>query len=147
LIVKGKDIPLRVDIRASLDITMPQDERQSVQTATQATSGDRPLMSLRAARERFLNIGQSDDMTKETWEEKLSEIQLQMQFQQQMQALQGQGQPQPGQTQTPMPQQGQPTDSVPPELLQQMQQQGAQPGLPLTEPMQPQGQPPEGMPV
>ena len=154
LVLKGKDIPDRVDIRANLDISLPQDERLSVQTAQQATAGDNPLMPMRMARERYLNIGQSDDATKEIWAEKLAQVQLQMAFQQQMQALQAQqgqqgqsGQPQPGQ----QPPQGQPgQQGIPPEVLAQMQQQAqaqqggpqaAGNGLPLSEPVNPQGQP------
>lgn len=130
----GTDIPERFNLEAKLDISMPQDDRQMVAVAMQATQGDNPLVSKREARERWLKIGQSDDMDREILEEQytmaMAQLQLQAKVQQYMQQMQPQ-QPAP-QPQMQMPARG--PQQMPPDLAAQMQGQlqstGAEPGLP-----------------
>lgn len=102
-------------------------------TAKTLTDGEDPMVSKAWARDKILNIGQSDEMTKEVWDEKtatlefMREYQLEMaRIQQEMEAMMQQkagqmqgggqapgGEMQPGQApqqpQQPSPQQPQPT--------------------------------------
>jgi hypothetical protein len=153
-----KDLPELFEIDAKLDITLPQDARQNVQTALEATNKENPLVSKRFAQENWLNIGQSDKMTEEIWTEafadaqqqiKLQEMMMQAQMKQQQMAMQAQaGAPgQPGGAPGQAAPQGQPGQGIPPEM--QQQGQAAQPGLPMTEPQAPMGQEvtPAGQPL
>jgi hypothetical protein len=152
------DIPDQFNLEAKLDISMPQDDRQMVAVAMQATQGQKPLVSKRYARETWLKIGQSDDMDYEIAEENFLDqvglVKAQMQVQQLVAQLQQANQQQqqmpagapnvagPAEQAGPMP--GQP---MPPDLAQQMQgnlqSTGAEmglPGMPAGAPMEP-GQP------
>ncbi len=126
------DIPDKFNLTCNLEITMPQDKRQNVALAVQATQGESPLLSQRYALEEYLGVGTPDEMIKEIWQERFINAQLAARFQQMLQQLQMQTQAmmqpgQPGMTQPPMGQ-----EQIPPEMLQQLAQsnQGAQPGLP-----------------
>lgn len=155
----AKDIPDNLDLSAELDVTLPQDERAMVAVAAQATGGQRPLTSMRYARERFLNIGQSDEMDQEIVDEmmliQLVQARAQMKVQQEMAQLQQQqaqqmgaaGNAGPGGMQMggQMPAgPGGAGQQNPQDMLAQLQQTGAQPGLPGVPagmPMDPNAQP------
>jgi hypothetical protein len=83
----AKEIPETFEIFANLDISMPQDERQQVIMATQATFGEDPLVSKKYARERWMKIGQSDEMQEEIWGERFSNQEAQMAYTQQQMIL------------------------------------------------------------
>jgi hypothetical protein len=128
-----KDLPDDLDLVATLDINMPQDDRAMVAVAAQAVGGERPLMSLRAARERFLKIGQSDDMEQEIMDETYLKFINDMKLQQRAQEFMAQQQ----QQQQPLQPQGRPemmgqsgAQPSPQDMLAQLQQTGAQPGIP-----------------
>lgn len=142
-----------VELQATLDISMPQDERGNAQVAGQLVEGR--LLSRTSAMERFLNIGQPDDEINKMWSEQYDDMMAEQRLQQMIQKAQQQQQPQQGapqgmpqgmpqQGQMPMPQ-GRVSQTPPP------QYQGAQSGLPMTEPMPEQmqggqeGMPPEMM--
>jgi hypothetical protein len=152
--LKTSDIPSHLVIDCTMDIALPQDDRQNVMVAAQVTEAG--LASKRYARESYLQIEQSKEMEKEIWKERAEDLQLQMAFQQeqaqaqqqmQMQQAQMQAQMQQGMQQQQMQQQPQ-QQGMPPEMMQglppeQMAQeqgmpnpQSAQAGLPMTEPMQ-----------
>lgn len=156
--LKVADIPEQLNLEAKLDISLPQDDRQMVAVAAQATSGENPLVSNRYAREQWLKIGQSDDMDREIMEERYvamrNQLQIQAKAQRLMQLLQQEQQQGAGGAVPPgmvgpagaqMPPQG--PQQMPPDLAAQMQGQlqdtGAEPGLPgmmAGAPMEP-GQP------
>jgi hypothetical protein len=71
-----KDIPETFELNCELDIAMPQDERQNVTVAMQAAQGDNPLMSMRNARERWLQIEQPDEEQEEIWTEQMAQTQF-----------------------------------------------------------------------
>ncbi len=81
-----KTLPDNFVLEANLQISVPQDERENVAIAVQATSGDNPLVSLEYARKQWLNIGQSDVMQKDIWKEKrlslMNQLDLQAQAEQ-----------------------------------------------------------------
>lgn len=81
-------IPDDLAIEVQLEISLPQDQMQSVNLALAATGGETPLVSQRWAREEVLNVGASDEMTKEIWAEKYAQLQAMMYFQQQAQQAQ-----------------------------------------------------------
>lgn len=137
--IKTGDIPKNVMFEVKLDVDLPMDERQNVQTADQMVKSG--LASKRHVREKILNLEQSAMMEKEIAKEMVSAAMLQAETQkqiqqimakaqQEMQAGMQQGQP-AGQPQglpsnmAPQPQ------SMPPE----MQGQSAQAGLPMSAPM------------
>jgi hypothetical protein len=127
-----KDIPKHLDITATLKAELPQDKVQETNIALQASSGERPLVSQRFAREDILGLGQSDEMQREIW----SEMAAYTRFIEFMRNEMIRAYQQPG------PPGGQPGEQVPRQV-----QQGPQPGEPMT-PMQPMpsgmqpGQPP-----
>lgn len=154
--IAAKDIPDEFDIRASLEISLPQDDRLNVSIAAQAVQAK--LASRRYSRETYMKIGQSNDMDDEITEESFADIasqaelqkamlKVQMEIQQmqqemQMQAQQAQQQPPPGAV----------PHGIPPEAMMQggppMDGMQAQPGLPMDAPMEPEGSPfgPGGLP-
>jgi len=144
--LKAADIPDVFEIECQLEIDMPTDDRQNAQIAAQLTGGDNPLTSVRWAREKILKIGQSDDMEKEIFDEKMTLAKFQMELAKQQQQLQMQlqqqampQQPQGVQPQQPLP--GQPqqgaSQQMPPEIAD-MQGLGEQmPGQELQPPIQP----------
>lgn len=158
--ISPEDIPEDLVLNANLEISQPQDQRQNVAIATQATQGDNPLVSQRYALEELVGVEQPDEMIQEIMYEQFVRgkfqvamqtylQQAQMQAQQQQQAAMGGGMPgqmPPGaQQQGGLPpelmaqmqqqqQGGQPTaqqqGGLPPELMAQLSQTGAQPGVP-----------------
>jgi hypothetical protein len=145
--IKTAEIPDNIIIEATLDAKLPTDERQNAMMAIQLSSGDAPLLSQREAREDFLQVGQSDDMTKEILTEKVTMSLIQAKLAQFIQTRMpppgaqpgqpGQQPPQQGQPPEQMPPQGQPNPqdmaNLPPEVLAQMQGQAGA-GMPA-EPM------------
>ena len=153
----AKDIPEVFDLECSLEIDLPQDERQNAQIALELSGGEDPMVSKRWSVERYLGIGQYDDMLEEIWGEKYANLMFQQEFVRRVAELQAQMQPQQGQPQgLPQGQPPGPQQEIPPQMQGQMQgqqpppelmqQQGAQPGLPMTEPIPPAGAPPEELP-
>lgn len=142
--IKANDIPKEFDLQASLEITLPQDERLNAQVATQLVGAG--LISKQYAREVFLRIGQSDEMEEQIQEERYQDMYAQMDLQREAQRLQMQMQPgmqqgmqQPGQPGVPP---GGP--QVPPEMAQPGMQPGmpgVEEGLPMMEPAEPTGSP------
>ena len=132
LTIKPSDIPDGMVVEANLDIHMPQDTRTDGMVAGQLVKDG--LASKRWVRENILNIGQSMDMEKEIYEDKVFSAQVEMQLQAQMQQMQMQLQQQ---AQQPPQGQGQP---------QPPQMQGQPPDIPITPEMMAGGQGlPEGM--
>lgn len=70
-VITGKEIPKYFEIEAKLDIAMPQDLLNNVNAAVMATQGDRPLMTVAHAQEKFLQIGQPEEMQRAIWTENL----------------------------------------------------------------------------
>lgn len=138
-----------MELQATLDISMPQDERGNAQVAQQLT--DSRLISKQTAMERFLNIGQPDDEINKMWSEQYDDAMAEMRLQSMIQQAQAQGQPQQGAPQgQPMPPQGMPQGG-PVTQTPTPQYQAAQSGLPMTGPIPEQmqggqeGLPPEMM--
>lgn len=135
-------IPEDIELVANLDIEMPQDEFQQARIAMEVVKSG--LLSIERSRERYLNVGQSDQETKQIYKEKYvdflanlefqkkaqeAQMQQQMEQQQMMQQQQGMGQPgMPPQGMPPEQMQGQMQGQIPPEMMAQMQaQQGQMP--------------------
>lgn len=107
-------IPDDLEIECALEITLPQDDLQNANIANAVTQGDNPLASLAWARENILKIGQSTDMQREIWGEKVAAMFAEDYVTRMWQAIeqlrlattqagmQG-GPPQPGQAQGPPP--------------------------------------------
>jgi hypothetical protein len=70
----AKEIPENYELEAKLDIALPEDKLQQANIANMITEGEDPLVSKRYAREKVLNVGQSDDMTREIWTEQISNL-------------------------------------------------------------------------
>jgi len=141
--IKAAEIPDNIIIECDLDVSMPQDERQNATIASQLASGEDPITSKRYAREKVLNIGQSEEMEKEIAMEMFLKAELQMELQKMVRDLQMQYQQKEGQQQQMMMAQN--------AQAQQQQQPGqqqlaAQPGIPAGEPMMPQNEMPMGEP-
>jgi hypothetical protein len=146
------DIPSDLIIEATLEVDLPQDELSQANIANIITQTG--LTSKRWAREKILNIGQSEEMDKEIWDEQASEgmyqVTMQKLVQQQMmqeqmaqqQAMGGQGMPQGGMPPMP-PQGGEPMGPVSPGSAMQAQAgliPATRPGQKPVPPM-PNGQP------
>ena len=140
-----KQVPEDIELVATLEIEMPQDEFTQARTALQLVQAE--LVSKERARERYLNIGQSDTETRQIYKEKYVEFLAQLEFQKKQQEAQMQMQQQmqqgmqglpPGQGQIPgqmppgqmPPGQGQPTPEQMAQLQQMMAQQGQMQGNP-----------------
>ena len=132
--LNAKDIPEIFEIFANLDISMPQDERQQVIMATQATFGEDPLVSKKYARERWLKIGQSDEMQEEVWGERFGNQQANMTFMQQQMILAQQQQ----MVEQQMQMQAQQQAMMPQQGGQMPGQQPMMPGQPQMQPQMPQ---------
>lgn len=95
------EIPADIIIEANLEVDLPQDQMNQANIAHLVTQAG--LASRRWAREKILNIGQSDEMDKEIWDEEASTQEFQrilmtmMQQQQQMQMAQQQMPPEEAQ--------------------------------------------------
>jgi len=83
-----KTLPDDLELTCTLDVQLPQDERMMVHMAGEASSGSDPLVSRRYARERWLKIGQPDDMQEEIWREQLAGVKVMAKIQEEMQRLQ-----------------------------------------------------------
>ena len=114
---ESKDIPDDLIIEATLDVDLPQDEMSQANIAQLVTGSG--LTSKRWAREKILNIGQSDEMEKEIWNEQAAHTMygqtMQQIIQQQQMAQQQQMQQMMAQQQGGMPPQGAPPQGMPPE--------------------------------
>jgi hypothetical protein len=94
--IEVSEIPDDLLITAKLDIALPQDMMAQANIASMITQ--QGLASRRWARENILNIGQSDTMDKEMWNDTASEAlyqhtvqkMIQQEIMQQQQAMQGQ---------------------------------------------------------
>lgn len=134
--IKFSEIPDDIDVEVDLAIDQPQDERQNIQTAVMATQGENPLIPVSLAREKYLGLGQSEDVDEDIWTERFANAQAAIKLQQMIQMAQMANQPpQPMGPEQMMPpeQQG----AVPPE---QMGGMGAMPpteGLPMATPGEP----------
>ncbi len=120
--LKPSEIPEYVQIDAKLEVKLPQDKLQQANIAQMLTSGENPLVSNEWARSNVLQIGQSGDMDRQIWTERLANQMVQMvsqqelqkaQMAQQQQMMSGQpGQPSPNGMMAQPPSQGMP----PPEM-------------------------------
>ena len=159
--IKSSDIPEQFEIECSFEIAMPQDDRANIATASQATSGPTPLMDLGTAREKYLKLGQSDDIQQRIWSEKFADTQMQMRIQQMVQQQMQQQQMQQQQSMQPggqmpgaqpgmpagMPTGGMPQQGNPMTLPPLPGGNGTQPGLPMVGPGEPNGAQPEQLPA
>lgn len=141
-----KDIPENLELIATLDIEMPQDNMSDSRMAIELTKNN--LISKERARGRHLQIEQSDEEDKQIMKEMIREIMLQNYVQQAVTQMQQQ-QPQMPQQVAPMMdpaimQQMQQPPQQPPQGIDPLAQQAATEGMPMTEPLPPGGQPPEG---
>jgi hypothetical protein len=140
-----KTVPDDLELICTLDISMPQDERQQIQMANEATQGDNPLLSVSSARERFLKIGQPEDEDKRIWEERQAQARFMQELQRQQMAMEQEmmarqspqmGAQAPGGMMGPVPPQG----MMPPEMM-------GQPPMPGQMPPMPPGMAQEGLPL
>ena len=69
------DIPDHFEVTCKLDISLPQDNLNNANVAAMASGGDDPITSKRWVRENLLNIGQSEEMQGEIWDEQSSNVQ------------------------------------------------------------------------
>ncbi len=134
--VNFSEIPETYELTTTIDLDLPQDERQNVIMAVQATYGDDPLLSKSYARRKMLGIKQPDVIDDEIFREKMNQI-MAAQYLQQMQQKEMQ-QAQMQQQQQQMQQQMQPQGrmDLPDEIinsLRNMQQTGVA-GVPLAGP-------------
>jgi hypothetical protein len=119
-----REIPDNYELETKLDIALPEDKLQQANIANMITEGEDPLVSMRYAREKVLNVGQSDDMTREIWTEQISNLKARKFILEQMRMLQQMEQQvmNPQQGMPPMPEQGMPGPGMmgsggpPPEL-------------------------------
>ena len=143
------EIPDDLIIEARLEVDLPQDQMNQANIAHLVTQAG--LASRRWAREKILNIGQSDEMDKEIWDDQAAAqeyqrilanfMREQMMREQAMQA-QGQGQPPQG---MPPQQQGPPMRGMASPGSAMQAQAGLTPSQrPGTRPAPPMG---EGMPL
>ena len=102
--IDDKEIPDDLIINAILDVDLPQDMLSQVNIAGMATQNG--LASRRWVREKVMNIGQSEAMDKEIWNEQAGEIL----YQQTLQKLIEAGMQPPG----GIPQEGMPPGGMPP---------------------------------
>lgn len=79
-------------LECDLEISVPQDDRENVALAVQATQGDNPLVSMEYARENWLKIGQSKKMQEDIWEEQRLLLMNQIDLQAKMEAAKAQAQ-------------------------------------------------------
>jgi hypothetical protein len=134
-------VPEDIELQATLDIDMPQDEFQQARIAMEVVKNG--LLSIERARERYLNIGQSDDETKQIYKEKYVDFLANLEFQKKAQEAQMQQQQQM-QQQMMQGQQGMMPPGMPPQQWQMPpQMMGQQP--PMMPPTGPEGMPPDQM--
>jgi hypothetical protein len=156
--IEAKDIPDEFDLSGNLEIDLPQDSRLNATVANELVQSG--MTSKQYAREKFLQIGQSEDQDRLIWQERFMETKLQAALQaaimmaQQQAQMQAQGMAQGGQAQG-QPQPGGMPPGMPPQEMAGPAAQGltqAQPGVPMAAPqeagpMGPGGMPPEGGPM
>lgn len=159
--ISPEDIDEDIDIKVVLEIEMPTDRLQAANAANMLAQGENPMVSQEWARVNILNIGQTEDMTREIWGEKATNIffekfmyeQLAMLAQMKQAAMQpmgASGMPgMPGQTggmgpPPTMPQGGgmapqMGTPPQPPSPEQMTPEQPIEPMTPIPPPMMPRG--------
>lgn len=153
------EIPDDLEVTATLEIALPQDEAQNIQIAIQGTQGQQPLFSKRYAREKLARIEQSDEMEQEIIDEQYAALQMQIRFQEEqfksqmrLQAMQQQmqAQMQQGMAQQQVQPPWQQAIGNPPygAQLQPQEQQGPTPEQlqQIQAMLQQQGQAPQGEP-
>jgi hypothetical protein len=134
------EIPKRFEIKATLEISLPQDDLTNANVARIASEGDQPLVSQRYARENLLKVGQSEDMQEEIWTEQSGNIKFRKYMMQQLAQLaqmeQMAMQPTPEAAGMPGPQPpGMPPGPPPPGMPTEPEQLGPEPGpAPMVEP-------------
>jgi len=138
-------LPKAFELEAELKVNMPQDDRQNAAVALQLKQAR--LMSDNAIMEKFLDVGQPDQMVREIWEQDAAEAQHQMDLQMEMQKRQAAMQQKIAQQQQVemMQQQQMQQPPMPPQGPPEMAGGGLQPGqgappMPMNEPMAPPGQ-------
>jgi hypothetical protein len=111
------EIPDDLIIEATLDVDLPQDQLSQANIAQLITQSG--LTSKRWAREKILNIGQSDEMEKEIWNEQGAHVMYQQTMQKMVQQQQMQDQMA---MQQQMMAQGMPPGGMPPGMPPQKQE-------------------------
>jgi hypothetical protein len=92
-----KSVPEDVYVGCVVDVKMPQDERANALMAIQLTNPQNPLASVRWVRENLLGMGQSKNMDQEITRETIQKLLAQVQVQQKAQQIMQQGQAAPPQ--------------------------------------------------
>jgi hypothetical protein len=143
------EIPDDLIIEGSLEVDLPQDQMSQANIAQLITQSG--LASRRWAREKILNIGQSEEMDKEIWtdqaamqqfqmiQQQMAQIEMQQQMAMQQQAMAGRNAPQ-----TEPNQQAQPRGPISPGSAMQTQAGMIPAQRPGTRPVPGTG---EGMPM
>lgn len=140
--LKASEIPEDFDIQATLDVSMPQDDRMNAEVALRLT--EKQMVSDRYARERYLKIGQSDDMQTEIVEETYQKAYMQADLQAEIQRRQAAA------AQQQQPPQQPPAGNVPPGIQSPDMAMGAggnfpanfaQEGRPMMGPAEPPNSP------
>jgi hypothetical protein len=110
-----KQVPEDVYVGCVVDVKMPQDERANALMAIQLTNPQNPLASVRWVRENLLGMGQSKNMDQEITRETIQKLLAQVQVQQKAQQIMQQGQQQAAPQGMPVDQGGgQPLPNMPP---------------------------------
>lgn len=122
IVLKSSDIPDTVEIECTLEVDLPQDQRQNAQIAIQLAGGEDAILSKERVAKEYLQVEQYDEEVKRKWREKMQDQEMRMAFMQREAQLQMQMQQQ----------------------AMQMQQQGAQGGPGMPPPGMDQGMPPGG---
>jgi hypothetical protein len=128
-------IPEDFILECNVEVSVPQDERENMAVAVQATAGENPLMSLETARNKFLNMGQSDMEQKKIWKEQ----RLQLMNTNDLQAIQAQAEQNIKNGQSPSGDTTLPGDNQPGDTSASPQANLGQSGLPMATPQLPQG--------
>ena len=141
-------IPDEIEITATLDIDLPQDERMNAVIALQLTQGEMPLASMDYVRRKYLRIEQPDQEQYAIWSERAAQARFAAMLQEEMARMQQMMQQQQQPMQPPMqPPPGEmPPGEMPPEDFAPANVPGAVPaeGVPLTQPLEPPMITPEG---
>lgn len=130
VVIEPDDITDDLILTANIEINQPQDQRQNIALASQATNPGNPLVSQRYALEELVGVQQPDEMLQEIMYEQFVKAKFQIAMQQYMQqAQQGQAAPGGGAPGAPggmgggQPMGGAEQGGMPPELMAQMQAQ------------------------
>lgn len=85
--IKADDIPDHYEVKAELEISLPQDDLTNANVARIASEGETPLVSQRYAREKLLKINQSEDMQEEIMTEQAVNLRFRKYMMQQLAQL------------------------------------------------------------